>query len=141
MPQGGVADIINVVPHMIYKNVSLRWRNFSEAFGWLVCIGGTVFAGAIKPAEPSPSRFGTEQHCSGGWSHHLCGKKKAFPFSNMIYSAFSLLWPISGDALVTRVDTRHKSSFVLSCFFTQMLFIFYPWRSPDSCWELERVPG
>lgn len=126
---------------MIYKNVSLRWRNFLEAFGPLVCIGGTVFVGAIKLAHPSPSHFGTEQHCSGLWSHHLCGKKKAFPFSNVIYSAFFLLWPISADALVTRVDTRHKGSFVSSCIFTQLLFIFYPWRSPDSHWELDHVPG
>lgn len=146
---GGFADIINVVPHMIYKNVSLRWRNFLEAFRLLVCIGGTVFAGAIKPTEPSPSHFGTEQHCSGLWSHHLCGKKKIALFITETFIScfkcdlfsFFLLWQISGGALVTRVDTRHKSSFVLSCIFTQMLFIFYPWRSPDSRWELDRVPG
>lgn len=134
---------------MIYKNVSLRWRNFLEAFRLLVCIGGTVFAGAIKPTEPSPSHFGTEQHCSGLWSHHLCGKKKIALFITETFIScfkcdlfsFFLLWQISGGALVTRVDTRHKSSFVLSCIFTQMLFIFYPWRSPDSRWELDRVPG
>lgn len=130
---------------MIYKNISLRWRNFWEASGWPACIGGAALAGAIKAAEPSPSLFRTEQHCSGLWAHHLCRKKRAFPSSNVIYSAFPsvtlLSLQISGDALVTRVDTRHKSSFVLLRIFAQMLFIFYPWRPPDSRWELDRVPG
>lgn len=81
----GFVDIINVVAHTIYKNVSLGWRNFLEASSSLVCSGGTLFAGVIKLTEASPFHSWTEQHCLCLWSHHLCRM-----FSNVIHSAFYL---------------------------------------------------
>lgn len=65
---------------MIYKNVSLRWRNFSEALGSLVCIGGTVFAGAIKRPSRVPLALGQSSIVQGGGLITAVERKRLFLF-------------------------------------------------------------